>query len=306
MLKISIIVPVYNNEKFIGKCIDSLLNQTYSNIEIIIIDDGSTDNSNKIIDNYHRKFSNIFVIHKSNGGVSSARNIGIEYSTGEKIIFVDSDDYVEEDYVESLVKDKDAKLNIVNYTRDYTNGKKKHQINTNENIENLSISETMELLVSPEPFQGYLWNKCFDAKILRLYDIKFDEKIKICEDLLFCIQYTKHINYASYYHHEVYHYYINSESTMHNQSNDLSVLNAYTQIINITSEFKNCQHIVIERYMSSLYSLFFKNKKFEFNDYKFLIKEKRKYHWKLNLKYLIIYCIYPVFCVLYKIYNKCT
>ena len=100
--KISVIVPVYNVEKYIGECIKSIINQDYENIEIILVDDGSNDKSGEICDEYTLKDKRVKVIHKENGGVSSARNRGIESSTGEYIAFVDGDDYVTKDYVSYL------------------------------------------------------------------------------------------------------------------------------------------------------------------------------------------------------------
>lgn len=99
---ISVIVPVYNVEKYLDKCLTSILDQSYQNLEIILIDDGSTDNSRKICDEYKKKDQRIKVIHKKNGGLSDARNVGIKSATGKYITFVDSDDYVDEDYVEYL------------------------------------------------------------------------------------------------------------------------------------------------------------------------------------------------------------
>ena len=92
--KISIIIPVYNVEKYIDKCIDSIVNQTYQNLEIILVDDGSPDNCPKMCDEWAKKDDRIKVIHKANGGVSSARNVGIEQAQVEYICFVDSDDYI--------------------------------------------------------------------------------------------------------------------------------------------------------------------------------------------------------------------
>ena len=99
---ISIIVPIYNVEKYIKKCIDSIINQTYTNLEIILVDDGSPDNCGKICDKYKEKDDRIKVIHKKNGGLSDARNAGIDIATGEYITFIDSDDYVAENYIEVL------------------------------------------------------------------------------------------------------------------------------------------------------------------------------------------------------------
>ena len=99
---ISVIVPVYNVEKYLNKCIDSIINQTYKNLEIILVDDGSQDSSGKICDEYTKKDNRIKVIHKENGGVSSARNIGLNNATGEWIAFIDADDWVDEEYLQTL------------------------------------------------------------------------------------------------------------------------------------------------------------------------------------------------------------
>ena len=95
--KISIVSPVFNVEKFLARCLDSLVNQTLSDIEIILVDDGSPDNSGRICDEYAKKDDRVIVIHKENGGVSSARNVGIDKAKGKYICFVDSDDYVSKD-----------------------------------------------------------------------------------------------------------------------------------------------------------------------------------------------------------------
>ncbi len=100
--KISIIIPVYNVEKYLNRCIESIVNQTYKNIEIILINDGSTDNSQKILNEY-KKYKNIFVYKKNNGGLSSARNYGLKYVTGDYIMFVDSDDWIDINCIENLV-----------------------------------------------------------------------------------------------------------------------------------------------------------------------------------------------------------
>ena len=100
---ISVVVPIYNVEDVLCFCIDSILNQTYSNFELLLVDDGSTDKSGDICDQYARKDTRIRVFHKENGGVSSARNLGIDNAIGECICFVDSDDYLEPDYLEILL-----------------------------------------------------------------------------------------------------------------------------------------------------------------------------------------------------------
>lgn len=117
VLKLSVIVPVYNVEKYIHRCVDSLLKQSYTNIEIILVDDGSEDDSPAICDKYAQENNNVRVIHKSNGGLSSARNVGLQHATGELIGFVDSDDYIHPDMYKCLVH------NILEYDADVSNCK---------------------------------------------------------------------------------------------------------------------------------------------------------------------------------------
>jgi glycosyltransferase involved in cell wall biosynthesis len=102
--KISIIVPLYNTERYLQRCFDSLVNQTLKEIEIILVNDGSTDNSSKICDEYAKRDRRIKVIHKENGGVSSARNTGMELASGEFLAFVDSDDYVTKEYIGRMLE----------------------------------------------------------------------------------------------------------------------------------------------------------------------------------------------------------
>lgn len=112
---ISVVVPIYNVENYLSNCIDSILSQTYKNLEIILVDDGSPDNCGKIIDGYAAKDSRIVVIHKQNGGLSDARNAGIDIAKGKYITFVDSDDYISADalqYLYSLIKDNNAQISI--------------------------------------------------------------------------------------------------------------------------------------------------------------------------------------------------
>ncbi len=116
---ISVIVPVYNVEKYLSRCIDSILNQTYTDYELILVDDGSTDNSGKICDDYAEKKSNIKVIHQKNGGLSSARNTGTDNSKGSYITFIDSDDLVSNTYLETLfelLKKYDADISCCDFS----------------------------------------------------------------------------------------------------------------------------------------------------------------------------------------------
>lgn len=110
---ISVIVPIYNVEKYLARCVDSIVNQTYKDFELILVDDGSPDNSGKICDEYAKKDSRIKVVHKKNGGLSDARNAGMAVATGEYISFIDSDDYVSDDFFECLLDVMNKKTAIL-------------------------------------------------------------------------------------------------------------------------------------------------------------------------------------------------
>ena len=127
MEKISVIIPVYNVEKFIEQSIKSVLNQTYKNLEIILVDDGSTDSSGSICDEYSKKDKRIKVIHQDNKGLSGARNSGLDIATGKYIMFLDSDDYFENNSCEILyseIEKKQADYVIGNYIHTKYNGEK--------------------------------------------------------------------------------------------------------------------------------------------------------------------------------------
>lgn len=133
---ISIVVPVYNVEFYLRKCLDSIINQTYKKIEIILIDDGSTDDSGKICDEYAKKDSRIKVIHKENGGLSDARNVGIANAIGKYITFIDSDDYVDVDYVEylyNLIKKYNTDISFCKFQSIFNNKKINKIINGKSN-----------------------------------------------------------------------------------------------------------------------------------------------------------------------------
>ena len=169
---ISIVVPIYNVEKYLTKCLESILNQTYKNIEIILVNDGSTDNSKKICEEYIKKDSRIILINKKNGGLSDARNKGIDKSTGEYITFIDSDDYIELDYIMSLYKgiqNNNIDLVISGHRVLYDTGKIIEK-KTCGNIV-LSSKETLEKMLYDEGVDVCSVNKLYKKNLFD--DIRF-------------------------------------------------------------------------------------------------------------------------------------
>lgn len=180
--KISIIVPVYKVEKYLSRCVNSLINQTYRNIEIILVNDGSPDNCPAICDDFSKKDNRIKVIHKENGGLSDARNIGIENSTGKYLSFVDSDDWVEDDFIETLysnIINENADISIINYTLIWNNGK----IRVNDYIGDYYVynqEEAIKELLKQKKFQCMVCQKMYKREIFS--DIRFPLG-KIYEDV---------------------------------------------------------------------------------------------------------------------------
>ncbi len=190
MAKVSIIVPVYNVEKYIARCLESLVNQTLKDIEIVLVNDGSTDNSQAIIEQYQKKYPNIIKAYSTeNGGAAKARNYALEQVTGEYIGFVDSDDYISEEMYEKLycqAKKENADIVCCNYYRVKMETKFNKMDFGNKNIPkedvfNKNIYES-KLLFDEVP---YLWNKIFKKEIIESNHFKFDNDLRIYEDLLF-------------------------------------------------------------------------------------------------------------------------
>ena len=164
---ISVIIPVYKVEKYLDKCIDSVINQTYDNLEIILVDDGSPDNCPKMCDEYAKKDKRIKVIHKENGGLSDARNKGIDIATGEFITFIDSDDYVEKNYVEflyNLAKENNAEISMGKQYVRYTN--KTLNTGTN-NLYVLNSHDTLEKTLYGEDFDVSAWAKLYKKDLFK-------------------------------------------------------------------------------------------------------------------------------------------
>lgn len=221
-IKISVIVPVYNVEKYICKCLDSIINQTYTNLEIILVDDGSKDSSGKICDVYAKKDNRISVIHKPNGGHISARKAGVAIATGDYINFVDSDDWIDINaYYNAIKKVIENKVDIVIYGHNRVNDA--HMFKCYENLpEGLYDHNSLKehILVINDVFYHRIistvcWNKLIKTSIIRKNIDKVDNKIKIGEDaalVLPCVMASDNIYII---HDTLYNYRLRETSMMH-------------------------------------------------------------------------------------------
>ncbi len=179
---ISIIIPVYNVKPYLKKCLDSVINQTYKNLEIILIDDGSNDGSGEICDEYGKLDKRIMVVHQSNQGLSMARNKGLDLAKGDWIAFLDSDDWVEKDMYETLYKlavDYNADISSCNT---YIHTEKFHCYNDTINIKVFSRDELILGLRTQEVVRFEVWNKLWKRDLIG--NIRF-KKGQVCEDIYF-------------------------------------------------------------------------------------------------------------------------
>lgn len=214
---VSIIVPVYNAEKYLHQCIESILNQSCPDFELLLIDDGSKDSSAKICDEYARKDNRIRVFHKKNGGVSSARNLGLVNAKGEYVYFADADDEVLPQGLESLVERMQQRVDVVFGGVEMIGLNGKNLIEVKRKYDGcISRNGLLEDLADSHDFyQGFLWNKLFKNSVIQTNNLRFDEKIYFNEDRLFVVQYVCASNKTGYlFLDPVYRYFVRENSAM--------------------------------------------------------------------------------------------
>ena len=193
-IKVSVIVPVYNAADYLDKCVEALLAQTHREIELLLVDDGSKDRSGEMCDEYARRDCRVKVVHKVQGGVSSARNAGLDIASGECIVFADSDDYVSPTYVENLLgKDRGDGCGLV--------------------MEGYTLAEGTKLTPKPFPaasyadiargveegnlsMKGFAFGKMYSASLVRQYRIRFNERVSYSEDMLFMLSYLRYCQWV--------------------------------------------------------------------------------------------------------------
>lgn len=212
-ISISVIIPVYNVEKYLRCSLDSICTQTYTDWECILVDDGSIDASGLICDEYELKDSRIRVFHKENGGVSSARNLGLDNATGDWILFVDADDYIVPTCLETLVRtieNNDVDVLQFSYFRVNEKGDVIEQGKTEERICRLSSND----YVKTRKMLFTVWGNFFNRECVD--DVRFIENLKLGEDQVFIMQIVDNAQYVMRINEKLYGYRINPNSATHN------------------------------------------------------------------------------------------
>lgn len=256
---ISVIVPIYKVEKYLDKCVESIVSQTYKNLEIILVDDGSPDNCPKMCDDWEKKDKRIKVIHKKNGGLSDARNKGIDLAKGDYLTFVDSDDYVEKDYTAFLYK------NLVNNNADISMGKQfvrysNKTLNTGSgNIYIVNPHDCFDKLLYGEDFDVSAWAKLYKKELFE--NVRYP-KGKIFEDSATTYKLIDKSNIIVLNSKPIYNYIIRDDSITTNNFNEKKM-----ELITATKEMceyiekkypdleNGCERRVMYSYLSTLSQL---------------------------------------------------
>jgi len=229
---VSIIIPVYNAQDYLGACIDSLLVQSYSNFEILLVNDGSTDSTLKLMQEYAVKDSRVKVFNKANAGVSSARNLGITQCQGDYTIFIDSDDVIHYEYIELLLKkavSENSDITICDYY--VTEG-------GSENVISYSGSEDITCYISEilnHNVWGVLWNKMFKSSLYKSNGIFFPDGINMWEDIYFCINTLVVAKKISFVERPLYYYTIRKGSLV-NTNMSMRRIDDQISIVSMLSE----------------------------------------------------------------------
>lgn len=288
MKKISIIVPIYNMEKYLNRMLDSLITQTYKNLEILLIDDGSCDNSGKICDEYAKRDNRIKVVHKTNKGVSISRNLGIELATGDYIGFVDSDDTIDKMMYEKLytnLVNNDCDISACNYCTFSTVPVFKYS----NKIDIFNKEEALKDIISNGLITNFLWNKLFKKEIFN--NILFPSG-KIYEDIYVMPKLLENINKLCFDNSKLYGYFFRTDSCVntYNKSKNMNYLEFNDSCYNHLKKYQFLQDDLIKYKTFYIYSAYLQAAKSSCKDI-FNDEDMNKYYqlfrkyFKLNSNY---------------------
>ena len=215
--RISVVVPVYNVESYLKRCIDSIIHQTYSNLEILLVDDGSTDASGALCDAYAEQDSRVICIHKKNGGQAAARNEAIERASGAYFCFLDSDDFADERMIEVLHRDlleQSAEIAVVGF-QEFSDPVTITRANTEAQLQVLTGKEAVRSILSSEEIGDYVWNKIYRRELFEGFRYPVG---RVLEDMGSTYQLLERCKKVVYRPTPLYFYYQRSDSTIHRRS----------------------------------------------------------------------------------------
>ncbi len=321
---VSIIIPVYNVEKYLNRCVESVVNQIYKNIEIILVDDGSPDSCGKMCDEWGKKDLRIKVIHKKNGGLSDARNFGLKIATGEYVLFVDSDDWISTSMVKDMVENMEKNnvdMVICQFYLAYANGKKICKYNNIIENQIFDVRQTIKLLLDDKIITNHIWRKLYKRRLLysNCFPIGMNyEDIYVMPKLIFSCK-------KIYYTNNPYYYYFQNQNSITNTASYKNSLDhfkakkhSFEQIIEKFPEMKQEVKIIQEKTILHICNNLIKNEnnykltKLKLNIFTELRKESKNLNG-LDLKFgqMILFKtfkhsfkIFLILCWLKKIYTR--
>lgn len=252
MCKISFIVPIYNTGNYIKKCVESITNQTFDDIEIILIDDGSTDNSYEVCNSLGKKDSRIILLHQENQGVSVARNLGLSMAKGEWICFVDGDDWVEIDLCKSVEPYLLSKYDIICFSYNEVTAKKiKSHIVEGKDFKDFDKSDFLQMQKAIFKMQGFkytnaasIWAKMYRKEFIENNNLRFKENQVKSQDTLFALYAYQYAQRGIYINTSLYNYRIISSSI--SRRYNCNIIKIYTDLLKEFYAFLNCFEIYEE------------------------------------------------------------
>lgn len=304
---ISVIVPVYNVEKYLNRCVESILKQDYENIEVILVDDGSTDNSGCMCDFFQKKYPNkIYCYHKKNGGLSDARNYGIKYSNGKYIVFVDSDDWIEKNTIKKAhneILQQNADIVVYGISIDNDTGTVKNKVPKKKEV--LNSDEGIIYLNSFKSIDVSACNKMFNRKLFDNVEFPFG---KLCEDCYIMYKLFEKAYKIVIMPQVFYHYYQRQNSIVRNSEINMDYIYAAKEEMEYLNKY--CPSIAYAGktgYAFAIITMYHMKYSRNINiDKKSLVEEMKKYRQAvLNNKYLSVFrkIQYIVFTYMMPIYN---
>ena len=312
-MKLSVIIPVYNVKDYLRDCINSIVNQDYKDIEIILVDDGSTDGSAEICDEYEIEHNNVCVIHKKNSGVSHSRNCGLRMASGELITFVDSDDTVELNAYSSAISFFDENIDIVHFSYKRIEGNSISLIGGSNELLIQEKKDALEFFIKGEKFNGSLCNKIFKRNLIKEFFL--NEQLRINEDVLLCFQLFSKSKKSVFIDSCFYNYYIRKSTSTTNTTDNLIKYKDSSFVCRYIFDNveKDLKDFAAQRLLNVYFGYFrvlFKSKenkneltriKKELN---LLNKEKRICGKKNKLSYYLLKISPTLYCLIYSIYDK--
>lgn len=297
---ISIIIPVYNAEKTISRCLDSLVHQTYKDLQIIIIDDGSTDASFSICQKYQENDKRIDLLHQPNAGQSAARNLGMDHAKGEYISFVDADDYVKTDTYEKVINSiKNADALFFGYVEKYE--EVQHEKVVIPSVCGMMyMKDALYYCFTPLDYSTVVWNKVFKKELIS--QVRFDTSIYQAEDDLFFAQASLHLKTVVLFNEPLYYYIQRKQSISHSFKHLekwASALDAKEKVLSLLAHNKNCYSLLHAKIYNDIFPLVWnsyiaKEKKFSIEllcrikPYKAFFLQAKEYSDSKKTKYTLL------------------